>query len=231
MELQRWITARLANYHDPRSLGSRFRRRRIKVLLKIIEGLLTSKQTVRILDLGGTPAYWRILPAELLRSGRLHITLVNFDSALVIKDPRVFEQLNADVCSLDNIADYSYDIVHSNSVLEHVGSWQRMKEFATHARRLAHVYFVQTPNVWFPIEPHFLCPAFHWLPIQCRAWLLMKCGLGRYPRAPDIDTAYKAVESVNMICMGQLKYLFPDATIISERYCWIRKSMIAVRRG
>ena len=49
---------------------------------------------------------------------------------------------------------------------------------AAEVRRLAPVYWVQTPNFWFPMEPHFLTPAWHWLPVDLRVAMLRRRALG-----------------------------------------------------
>jgi len=80
------------------------------------------------------------------------------------KDHGPFKFFEADGCNLAAFADHSFDIAHSNSVLEHVGSWARMVQFAKEVSRVSEKYFVQTPNYWFPIEPHFVTPFFQWFP-------------------------------------------------------------------
>jgi Methyltransferase domain len=66
-----------------------------------------------------------------------------------------FRILVGDGCKL-NIPDESYDIAHSNSVIEHVGSWERQKQFASEIRRVGKSFWVQTPAREFFIEPHYL---------------------------------------------------------------------------
>src|SRR3546814_12299335 len=87
---------------------------------------------------------------------------------------------SSDVCSSDlsEYADNSFDIVHSNSVIEHVGRWEQMKMMAAEVRRLAPVCYLQTPDFAFPLEPHFRTVAFHWLPEQARAALIQRRGFG-----------------------------------------------------
>ena len=232
MSVSSAIAAKLTNYDDPRSLGSRLRRRRVGLLLRVIEHALAARETVTILDLGGTSTYWKILPESMLASGRLAITMVNTKTSardLAVGMP--FTHLQGDACALPGLADNAYDIVHSNSVIEHVGSWQRMKAFAGEVARLAPSHYVQTPNFWFPVEPHFVAPIFHWLPVPSRAWVLTRVGLGTYERARDIDRACLAAEGINLIGNRQFRYLFPDSQIHKERFLGLAKSLIAIRLG
>ena len=73
--LARW----LSNYDNPRSLGSRLRARRIGPLLQLIEQAYARHGEVRIVDIGGTRAYWRIVPADYLAARR--VSSIAFSSA------------------------------------------------------------------------------------------------------------------------------------------------------
>lgn len=74
-----------------------------------------------------------------------------------------------------------------------------MKEMGGEVPRLAPYYFVQTPNLWFPIEPHFRSLFFALLPEPYRARRSMKRKHGFYGRAPDLDAAMSEVESVKLL--------------------------------
>ena len=62
-----------------------------------------------------------------------------------------------DGCAL-KFPDKSYDIAFSNSVIEHVGSWERQQAFAKDIRRVGKAIWVQTPARECLIEPHYLAP-------------------------------------------------------------------------
>jgi hypothetical protein len=145
-------------------------------------------------------------------------------------EDNIFQSSLADACALP-FPDNSFDMVHSNSVVEHVGRWGSMKAFAGEVRRLAPSYYVQTPNFWFPIEPHYGVPFIHWLPQQARASLLTKMSLGRFGRTDDIGEALDIVQENDLLTVPQIKVLFPDAEVRIERLASMPKSLIAIRRS
>jgi SAM-dependent methyltransferase len=59
--------------------------------------------------------------------------------------------------------DVAFDVVHSNAVLEHVGSEERQLAFLGECLRVGRSGIVTTPNRFFPIESHTLLPFLHWL--------------------------------------------------------------------
>jgi hypothetical protein len=60
--------------------------------------------------------------------------------------------------------DRSFDVVHSNAVVEHVGAREEQQRFVAELVRVSRSGFVTTPNRWFPIETHCSLPLLHWLP-------------------------------------------------------------------
>lgn len=76
--------------------------------------------------------------------------------------PRI-RYVQGDACALP-FPDGSFDVVHSNAVIEHVGDRARQEAFVHEALRVGRRVFLTTPNRWFPIEVHTLLPLVHWLP-------------------------------------------------------------------
>lgn len=195
----------------------------MREFLKLIDPLRARGGTLRILDVGGTIDYWRALPG-LYGAGDVEITVVNLD-ANERQEANILAR-TGNACSLP-FADGEFDVVHSNSVIEHVGHWEQMAAMAAEVRRLGPAYFVQTPNVWFPVEPHFKLPFVHWLPEQMRIGALKLAG--RLPREAQPGEATRAVQRIVLLSAPQLRALFPDAEIWRERVAGFTKSLVARR--
>ena len=76
--------------------------------------------------------------------------------------PRI-AYVRGDACALP-FPDASFDVVHSNAVIEHVGGGERQAAFVREALRVGRRVFLTTPNRWFPVEVHTRLPLVHWLP-------------------------------------------------------------------
>jgi hypothetical protein len=206
--------------------ANRFRLRRFKTVKAIIDQILLEKATCRILDVGGTPEYWEAFGQDL-DWDRVHVSSVN----LVIPNTRNhrINLISGDARNLHAFSDLSFDFVHSNSVIEHVGRWDDMTSMAKEISRLAPRYYVQTPYQWFPLEPHAVFPFFHWLPESWRYRIVMRRACGFWPRQTDVGQAMKTIQSACLLDKRQMRYLFPDANIIREKVFGLTKSLIAVR--
>lgn len=224
----RRIARALTNYDDPRSLGSRLRVRRLAPLLALIDKAFERDGYVRIIDVGGTARYWRLLPDEFLSSRSVSITIVNLHSvALPPDDPR-FTFMVADGCDLSEIPSGAFHIAHSNSVIEHVGDQARMVSFASELQRVAEDYYIQTPDYWFPVEPHCMTPFFHWLPRAIRVGLVRRVALGHWPQAQSLHEAEELVDATRLLSRREFQALLPSAKILHERVLGLSKSLIAV---
>lgn len=212
-------------YGEGNSISRAFRVKRFERLFALIDGIVREKGRCRIADLGGSAYYWNIA-AERVAARPLEITLVNPKEAAPSGS---FAYLNADATDLSNIDDGSFDLVHSNSVIEHVGDWAKQGAMAANVRRLAPAYYVQTPSFWFPVEPHFRAPFIHWLPEQVRYRLVMRLALGFSGRKASVNDAMTRVQSARLLDKGQMHALFPDATLVDERFFGLTKSLIAIR--
>jgi SAM-dependent methyltransferase len=117
--------------------------------------------------------------------------------------------------------DGEFPIAFSSSVIEHIPK-DLQTSFANEIRRVAHRYFVQTPNRYFPIEPHYQLPLFQFLPERLRRALNKRFTLGWREKGQW--------EEINLLSARDLRRLFPDAEIHRERVLGLTKSLMAVRR-
>lgn len=216
-----------------RRLSGYFRNKRAALLRNFIAQIAEGKDRVRILDVGGRPQYWKQIGLQFLSEHRVTVTILNLYptelEGVEGNERGVFETVVGDACAM-TFPDGYFDIVHSNSVIEHVETWQNMKAFARETRRVGKTYYVQTPNFWFPIDPHYYAlPLFHWLPRPVRARLLGKLPLAMMGRAQDVDKEFETVDAARLLDSRQMRFLFPDATMKVERVAGLTKSMIAIR--
>ena len=208
----------------PDVYANRFRRQRFGVFLSVLDRVQKSGP-MRVLDIGGVSHYWNAM--KPLWEGRdLDITLLNVEGETGKVDDYTARIGNA--CDLSEFADNAFDVIHSNSVIEHVGPWSNMRAMAQEVRRLAPHHFVQTPNYGFPFEPHFRTLFFHWRSEHKRAQMLMRRPRG-FHTVRDYDDAMLRVQSIRLVTRHEMRDLFPDSEIRSERVGPLTKSLIAVR--
>ena len=213
---------------SPTSPGNRFRRARLGLLDGLIRATVARRGKCTILDIGGTRAFWRTWQ-ELIDWRVVSITCLNLRGSGEQGEAGPVRMRHGDARAMPEFADKSFDICFSNSVIEHVGLWRDMAAMAAEIRRIAPAYMVQTPNYWFPIEPHARTPFLHWLPepLACRVVMARRCGF--WARQSTVDGAMRTVQSARLIGPGQMAALFPDAKIRRERFCALTKSLIALR--
>lgn len=212
----------------PTSTANPFRRARVDRLLKMATRIADANGVCRILDLGGTAAFWDTW-AERVDWARIRITCVNLPGHAKPPVDVPVTMIDGDARALPDIATGAFDLCFSNSVIEHVGRWPEMTAMASEVRRIAPSYLVQTPNFWFPVEPHARTPFLHWLPEPVAARLVMARRRGYWERRATMDAAMRAVQSARLIGPAQMAALFPDATIRRERFLGFTKSLLAIR--
>lgn len=234
MNTSKLLVETVANYSDSNSMGSKFRSKRIVPLIKMIEKAYEVHGKVDIIDIGGRKTYWNILPMDVLSRYRVMITIVNLPDASEQGDNQYEDEKHfcfqfGDGGNLSCFSDNTFQIVHANSVIEHVGDWFNMVKFAKEVSRIAPTIFIQTPYFWFPIEPHFMTLFFHWLPRPIRIWFLLHFDLGSHPRSLTLHEAAGKLENYRLLDRQMFQALFPDAQIVSEKFLGLTKSLIAVR--
>lgn len=219
-------------------LSARFRDRRNVDLRAFIARSVARRGRpgpFRIADLGGSFAYWERVGLDFLAGHDVHVTCINRSEGELKVDRAGGDRLAAEVgdaCNLGHYGDDSFDLVHSNSVIEHVGGYAAMQAFAAETRRLAPAYYVQTPYAWFPIDPHFpRFPFYHWLPVSVQLKLQRRFKLGWAGPARDVAHAMRHIEGTVLLDRTRMRDLFPDARHRFERVAGLPKSMIAEREA
>lgn len=207
---------------DKKSLASSCRKTRFHLFCKLISSL---EFPLRILDVGGTQEYWQNL--DFFNIKGITITLLNLKNiALPLKG---FESCEGDIRDMRQFKDKEFDVVFSNSVLEHLAKIEDQKKAADEIKRVGKRYFIQTPNYYFPVEPHFLFPLFQFLPERLKIFLLMHFNLGWVPRQARIEDAKNIIHEIRLLKMNELRELFPEGAIYEEKILGLTKSFIVYR--
>jgi len=204
---------------DPSSLAAKLRRRRFSLFLSLLSKV---EKPISILDVGGTQRFWEVMNFSAVDD--IHFILLN-----VTEPPVSLPNFSSVVGDARNLLfpDRSFDIVFSNSVIEHLNRYEDQIRMAQEVRRVGKRYFVQTPNKYFPLEPHFIFPFFQFLPVEVRIWLLRHFDLGRFNRVSDYQKAKSIVEGIRLLGKNELLRLFPDANFFEEKISGITKSFVA----
>lgn len=214
-----WL-GKMIDVSRPDSLASRYRQKRWEFFRELA---LSVGRPMRILDVGGSPSVWERI--GFANQAGIQITILNTEQHISKYDN--MECLLGDGCSMPQYRDREFDIVFSNSVIEHVGGESRAKQMADEVRRVGRNYYLQTPNYYFPLEPHFFFPFFQFLPISVRASLVQHFDLAFFRKRPDRAEAEAEVRQINLLTKRQVKRLFPQARIVEERLLWMTKSIQA----
>jgi hypothetical protein len=178
----------------------------------------------RILDVGGYHATWRQMEVKS-RIDLLNIHPMERDAE--VGDPP-FNEILGDGCALA-FGDRSYEIVFSNSVIEHLGTLERQQAFAREAMRVGQALWIQTPARSFFFEPHLMTPFLHYFPSGIRRRLMRNFsvwGLLFRPEPKEIDDF---LAEVRLLSFHEMKSLFPGCTILREKFLGMTKSLIAVK--
>ena len=202
------------------SLSNRFRERRFAHFVSLIEPI---PRPIRIVDIGGTVEYWRKRGWDAIES--MDITIINLK--VEKPDHGIIRVEQGDALDLKKIPDKSFDIAYSNSVIEHVYTFENQKRMAAEVQRIAKYHWIQTPNYWFPIEPHFHLPGWQWMPRRWRIALLMNYRCGWRGPISDRKVAENLVDEVRLLRLNDMGILFPNSVLWEEKIFGLTKSIVA----
>ncbi len=209
----------LADNRRAGSLANSFRKKRFELFRSLVSPLA---KPLNILDVGGEESFWRQMGVSA--DDGLRITLLNL-TATPVTLPFV-TSIAGDARDLSRFADGEFDIVFSNSVIEHVGDFPDQERMAREICRVGKRYFVQTPARAFPIEPHFLFPFFGVLPHAARLFLVRNFDLGWYKKIPEKKEAENFLRGFQLLNESQMTRLFVGAKLERERFLGMTKSFV-----
>lgn len=207
---------------SPTSVGGRARLRR----WELFGSLFPDVEQRRVLDLGGTVESWRrapVQPREVVVINLFEPGLRDAHCVPVMGDAcRAREALKAaDI-------DPRFDLVFSNSLLEHVGGHAQRAALAAEVRALAPRHWVQTPYRYFPVEPHWVFPLMQFLPIPARTVIAHRWPLA-HTRPSSRAEALDAVQWTELVGITELRSYFPESRLVLERMAGLVKSVVAVQ--
>lgn len=195
--------------------------------MRQFQAIFQPNDQTRILDVGGNEFNWLLLPG-LSQTSLPQVTLLN----IALPKDRTIQAtwLIADGRHLPFKA-AAFDIAYSNSVIEHLGSFENQHLLAQEIQRVASQYYVQTPNKWFPFEPHLLTPFIHWLPPRWRQRLIRNFTVWGWLTRPTPQRCRQLIDEICLLDKSQLQRLFPGAAIQHEYAFGLTKSLIAMKHA
>lgn len=213
---------KLFNAQYRSSVNQRFREKRFRFFRELF-ATIPQTGTIRILDVGGTESYWQNM--GFLPGANIHITLLNLYED--VPSLPQFTCTRGDATDLSQFTDKEFDLVHSNSVIEHLFTREAQVKMASEVRRVGKRYYIQTPNLYFPVEPHWVFPLFQFLPFSVRVYLTRKYYLDYIDEKDRQRVAVERIKEVRLLTEGDVRALFPDAKIYREMFLGLKKSITA----
>lgn len=213
---------KLHDFRQPHSITIKLRKKRFAFFKSLIESL---PRPLKILDAGGIQVFWEKMefceePGVIIVLLNLHKERINYSN---------FYSVVGDVRNLSQFKDKEFDVVFSNALIQDLGNYEDQRRMANEIRRVGKRYFVQAPNRFFPIEPHFLFPFFQFFPAPIQVWLHTHFDLGYRRKIPDRQKAIAELNSIKLPCKKELIEFFPDAKIVEETFFGLTKSFMVVK--
>jgi hypothetical protein len=200
---------------------SGFRRKRMRLFFDIFKIC----KPIKILDVGGTPSLWEWYATE---DSIMHmsITLLNLrcygtSSSRGIK----YKYMIGNALCLP-FKNKSFDIVFSNSLIDHLYTFDNQKIFASEVMRVGKGYFIQTWNKKFPYEPHYLTPFIHFAPKTLQKRAIRYLTLYGLIAKPSQELINDLVDQIIPSTKLEIRTLFPNAYLIENKVLGITKDFI-----
>ena len=212
----------LASSDNPNSLGYKFRIKRLQEFEKMFFSRFSGLEKIEILDVGGTSYFWK--NSALLSHPGLHITLLNL-YPVETSHPAI-HSVQGDATDMREFETGSFDLVFSNSVIEHLYTLELQQKMASEILRVGKSYFIQTPNIYFPIEAHYALPFAQYYPKAFLHFVLTQTKLSRMKKWSSAE-ASQYIAEIRLLNAQEMKALFPGASLLKEKVLGLTKSITA----
>jgi hypothetical protein len=194
-------------------VSARLRKKRIAKLIQYFN----INENTTILDVGGSGDWdWE--------SFGIHadVTSINLDPPP--QNPKG-RYIQGDACNMYMFQDGEFDLVFSNSVIEHLPSKDHQQRMATEIQRVGTAYWVQTPNRHFPLELHLCFPFVQYWPRKWRVAFAKVWPFSFEKMRGHHEGAVADAQAV-LLSKNELESLFPCSELICERFFGLIKSLI-----
>lgn len=216
--METWLRDIATDVNSKTSLSGRARARRWRHFHETFPELAE----MRVLDLGGTPESWNLASVKPKALTVVNLMPLEADAPGTVV-------IQGDACDLPtSVISDRFDLVYSNSLLEHVGGHIQRQRLADNIHTLADQHWVQTPYRYFPVEPHWLFPGLQWLPYEARVQISMRWNRGQI-RTHTRAQAQNRVDEIDLVGISQMRRYFPSSQLWYERFAGMVKSLVAIR--
>lgn len=206
----------------PKSIGAKFRAKRLKKFEKLFFRNFNPEKSIQILDVGGTASFWK--GSQVPNVPGVTITLLNLHLEKSTH-PHICSKIG-DATSMKEFEDKKFDLVFSNSVIEHLYTYENQLKMAAEIQRVGKKFFIQTPNRYFPIEAHYAIPFAQYMPKRMLLFFLTKTRMSRMSRWKK-EAAQQYMDEIRLLNEKEMRLLFPGSKILKEKTLGMIKSITA----
>ena len=155
------------------------------------------------------------------------ISAINLSPEHISKIKSFYPFVDARVCDARSLPweDKYFDIVYSNAVIEHLGTFANQVKMASEIMRVGKSWFIATPNRWYPFEFHMRLPFVTWLPCHGYLWVGSKISynheLKKYVKG-------NRRSDLRLLSVRELKKCFPGSNITVSRVTFMAETLICI---
>ena len=197
--------------------------------LELFNKLMNPTKEMKILDIGAeiNPTNENIIQFIDDYPWNNNVSAINLSPEHISLIKQYYPEVDArvgDACALP-WEDKHFDIVYSNAVIEHLGSFEKQKKMAAEIMRVGKSWFITTPNRWYPFEFHMRLPFVTWLP---------RNGYIRFGQVISYNHVERKYmtgirrDGLRLITAKELKHCFPSSRIIKQRVTFMAETLISV---